>query len=319
MNELIKVEEITPEVFQKERLEEILKRVEGEALSIVIDPSTKKGRDEIGSLAYKISQSKTTIDSVGKDMVSDWKNKAKKVDELRRMAREKLESIRDKVLEPRTKWEEAEEKRQQVRVLAIESIRELSVVPIGTNSEEIRDRLKKVGTTHDSIDDWMEFADPAQGVFNATVDTLTNALEAQVKAEAQEAELAKLREEAEKREAEAKEAARKKEEEERIKVAEKAAEERALKKAAEEQAEKERLAKAREVEAEATRLAQAHQADLKARNVNHRREINCKAVEALRLVILNSEDPDDEDEGAVAKAVVRAIAKGEIPNVSIEY
>ena len=51
------------------------------------------------------------MDSAGKKLVADWKEKAKKVDESRKIARDFLDNLRDEVRRPLTEWEEAEEKR----------------------------------------------------------------------------------------------------------------------------------------------------------------------------------------------------------------
>ena len=46
-------------------------------------------------------------------MVSDWKAKAKKVDAVRKHARDFLDGLKDEVRMPLTEWEAAEELRQE--------------------------------------------------------------------------------------------------------------------------------------------------------------------------------------------------------------
>lgn len=94
------------------KIDEILRQIEEKVTGIVPDVSTQKGRREIASLAYKVAQSKTVIDSLGKDLVYDWKNKAKKVDESRKYARDYLDALKDRVREPLTLWEQEEEERK---------------------------------------------------------------------------------------------------------------------------------------------------------------------------------------------------------------
>jgi hypothetical protein len=89
----------------------ILEDIKTKALSIVPDTSTAKGRKEIASVAYKVAQSKTLLDTKGKELVFEWKEKSKKVDEQRKLAREFLDNLRDDVRHPLTIWEKEEETR----------------------------------------------------------------------------------------------------------------------------------------------------------------------------------------------------------------
>ena len=92
-------------------LDKILKEIEAKVSGIVPDISTQKGRKEIASLAYKVAQSKTLIDKLGAELTADWKDRAKKVDVARKRARDFLDSLKDRVRQPLTEWEEAEAKR----------------------------------------------------------------------------------------------------------------------------------------------------------------------------------------------------------------
>ncbi|HAJ6532984.1 TPA: DUF2856 family protein [Escherichia coli] len=61
-------------VFQSaDQIEEILQKVEREVMSFVPDITTAKGRKEIASLAYKVAQTKTYLDGLGKDLVAELK------------------------------------------------------------------------------------------------------------------------------------------------------------------------------------------------------------------------------------------------------
>ncbi|MEI6258509.1 MAG: cell envelope biogenesis protein TolA [Deltaproteobacteria bacterium] len=92
-------------------LDAILKGIERKVSGIVPDISTVKGRKEIASIAYKVAQSKTLLDKLGAELTSDWKERAKKVDVSRKHARDFLDSLKDRVRQPLTEWEEAEAKR----------------------------------------------------------------------------------------------------------------------------------------------------------------------------------------------------------------
>ena len=120
-NELIVKEELNIALLfvEKDELKKKLKEIESEVLSIVPDIATAKGRKEIASLAYKVAQSKVALDSLGKDLVSDWKIKAAKVDESRKFAREFLDDLKDRVRQPLTDWEAAEEARIRAEAEAV--------------------------------------------------------------------------------------------------------------------------------------------------------------------------------------------------------
>ncbi|MDA3808516.1 MAG: hypothetical protein PF440_11470 [Thiomicrorhabdus sp.] len=92
-------------VFGKDNVSKMLADLENEVNSVVPDLSTAKGRKEITSLAYKVSQSKTALDGLGKDLVADWKEKAKAVDSERKVIRERLDALRDTVKAPLIEWQ----------------------------------------------------------------------------------------------------------------------------------------------------------------------------------------------------------------------
>ncbi len=74
------------------------------------DPEDPKGREQMRSVARQIASKKTAIDAAGKELVSEWKNSAKRVDALRKTARDTLDGLRDKVRKPADDYE-AEQQR----------------------------------------------------------------------------------------------------------------------------------------------------------------------------------------------------------------
>lgn len=93
-----------------DQIEEILARVEREVMSFVPDVTTAKGRKEIASLAYRVSQTKSYLDSLGKDLVADLKEIPKLIDANRKTVRDRLDALRDKARQPFTEWEEEQER-----------------------------------------------------------------------------------------------------------------------------------------------------------------------------------------------------------------
>ncbi len=111
-NELVVIEKSTAlEVFKSsDSVEDIIRKVEQEVNSFIPDVSTAKGRKEIASLAYKVAQSKTYLDGLGKDLVAELKEIPKLIDANRRTVRERFDTLRDKVRQPLTEWEAEQER-----------------------------------------------------------------------------------------------------------------------------------------------------------------------------------------------------------------
>lgn len=112
-NALIAVEKLDiTVVFSEDGMAKLLKEVETKVIAHVPDTTTEHGRKDIASLAYKITRSKTLIDDLGKDVVSDWKKKAKLIDGHRKTARDFLDNLKNKVRQPLVTWEEEKERIQ---------------------------------------------------------------------------------------------------------------------------------------------------------------------------------------------------------------
>jgi len=93
-----------------DQIEEILEKVEREVMSFVPDVSTAKGRKEIASLAYRVAQTKTYLDSLGKDLVAELKEIPKLIDGNRKTVRDRLDALKEKARQPLSDYE-AEQQR----------------------------------------------------------------------------------------------------------------------------------------------------------------------------------------------------------------
>lgn len=93
-----------------DHIEEILAKVEREVMSFVPDVTTAKGRKEIASLAYRVSQTKSYLDGLGKDLVAELKEVPKLIDANRKTVRDRLDVLRDKARQPVTDWEAEQER-----------------------------------------------------------------------------------------------------------------------------------------------------------------------------------------------------------------
>ncbi|HFD7185107.1 TPA: hypothetical protein ACLMTC_001848 [Yersinia enterocolitica] len=78
--------------------------------SFVPDVSTKKGRDAIASLGLKVAKTKTYLDGLGKDLVTEYKEVPKKIDASRKTVRDRLDALKEKVLLPKLEFEAEQER-----------------------------------------------------------------------------------------------------------------------------------------------------------------------------------------------------------------
>ncbi|MFH1637863.1 MAG: hypothetical protein ABIB71_05545, partial [Candidatus Woesearchaeota archaeon] len=92
-------------VFSDKGMAKLLDEIKTKVIAHVPDTKTEQGRKDIISLAYKITRSKTLIDDLGKGVVSDWKKKAKLIDEHRKTARDFLDDLKNTARQPLTDWE----------------------------------------------------------------------------------------------------------------------------------------------------------------------------------------------------------------------
>ncbi|CAB3627842.1 MAG: hypothetical protein J0I68_17735 [Achromobacter sp.] len=243
------------EVYSKPSgLEPWLEKIRAEVSGHVPDLKTKKGRDAIASLAFKVRKVKTALDGMGKQLVDDLKDVPKRIDAERKRMRDTLDALADDVRRPLTEWEQAEEDRVQRHKDAVEGIASL-VVNCNESAESLRAALAAVEAIAIGPE-WEEFEAEAARAKDKALSGLRDRLVAREKYEAEQAELARLR---------AVEAAREqKEREERIarEAAERAQRE------AEARAQAERDAAARR---EAEALAAAETARLNAQLAEQRR------------------------------------------------
>jgi peptidoglycan DL-endopeptidase RipA len=311
--------------------------------------NTVAGRKEIASVAYKVAKAKGAIKEVGKKIAADAKEIPKRIDANRKHVEDTLDAWRDEVRKPLDDWEEAENARISAHNLRLAQIADAARLPHALPSGYIADRIALVEAVEISAM-CEEFEDKYAEAKAAALAVLRPALESTRQQEAQAAELETLRKEAaaraerERQEQLAREAADKAREDERRRAQEEiAARERAARAEADaieakaraerdaaerretelrEQAEAserarqeaERKAAAAEQEAR-DKLAREKAAakaedDRRAADREHRGAINRRAVAALVAAGIDKE---------IATNVVTEIARGEIPNVTINY
>lgn len=122
-NELVVIEEATAlQVFSTDNgLDPIIQQAREAVDGFDHDLSTAAGRKRTASLANKVAKLKTRLDGMGKDLVSDWKTKAKAVDENRKAMRDELDQLKAVARKPLTEWEDEQERIKADELARIEA------------------------------------------------------------------------------------------------------------------------------------------------------------------------------------------------------
>jgi DNA repair exonuclease SbcCD ATPase subunit len=182
MNELLPTQysQITAvDLYTDERtVDSVLNAVRTEVTSIVTDVSTKKGRDEIASIAYKVARSKTHLDDMGKELVADWKKRSAAVDAMRKKLRDGLDAIRDEVRAPLNEWEQTEAKRKSERMDALAKLKDHASISANNlpeySLEQLAERRAALIDAKETVvaDWWQEFESEAERLITEGIEKL---------------------------------------------------------------------------------------------------------------------------------------------------
>ena len=338
------------QVFQAANgLDPYLRKIREEIDAFVPDVTTRKGREAIASIAYKVARSKTALDNVGKDLVAELKEIPKKVDAERKRMRDLLDAWQEEVRRPLNAWQAAEDDRIDKHNERLNWLKSLSD-DLGSLASPQLNGLIAEAEGMQLGPHWEEFEAEAATAKDKVLAELRAALKKREALEYEQAELARLRAESEAREQKEREEriAREAADRARLEAEQKAQSEReaaqrrelelklqaeqaeraraqaeADRVAAEQRAEQERQAAARRAEqaAEQAREEERRRADAAAaeivrqqeareRDEAHRRTINRAALDAF----IAGGMPE-----SCAKQAVTLIAQRKIPNIAISY
>lgn len=280
MNYLIKLEDINPKILFNSDTEvsEILRKIEESASSIVCDVNTAKGRKEIASIASKVAKSKTYIDGLGKDLVSDIKETAKKIDNRRKFIRDSLDSLKETVRAPLTEFENIEKRRIALIEENLSTLRTvIEYIPYQNTIETLNELLKKSNNL--KLFKFDEYQEDADNLFFKISDSAESKSNSILESERIAAENERLKKEAE-------EAARKAREKEIAENARREAEERVRR---EEQARID--AERRSIEMEKLRIKEAEEARI--REIKAAEEAKIREKENKRLVEIRIKEAEE--------------------------
>ena len=312
-----------------DQLDPLIELIEKEARSLVPDVTTKKGRDAIASMAHKVARSKTYIDNAGKDLVAELKALPKQIDESRRVARERLDALKDEVRRPLTEWEA-----EQERIKAEEAMNAMHAEALEMNIKFDQELAAKFEADHEMAllmdkDIDRERADKAAEAERQRIareEEIKRQAEEKAKREAaekaqreidaaaareREAILAKERAERERIEAQQRAECEQREAAERAEREKQAAVEAERRKA---QEEADRIRREAEQREQARLAEEKRKADEQARreaDVKHRKAVGTEIVKALLANTSLSRDQAIE--------VLTAIKDGNIPHTGISY
>lgn len=298
-------------------LVETLQNVKSNITLVAPDTSTAKGREQIRSLAFRVTKSKTYIEKIGKEISAELKELPKIVDANRKHAMEFLESLATEIRQPLTDWEE-EQKRLEAEAQAKKEAEELAAkveadheLALLMNKEFDRERAEQARIAAEKAEaDRLAQIERERVIAEQAAAKAKADAEAAAKAEAERVAL-EVKQAQEKAERERIEAQVRAEAAEKARVAAELKHKSDLEQAAKD-AEARRLKaiadeKAR-VAAEEKRLAD-EQAKREA-DTKHRKAVNGEALSDLISAGLTEEQ---------AKKAITAIAKGLVSHISIKY
>ncbi|MGF4535978.1 hypothetical protein ACQF61_01385 [Klebsiella pneumoniae] len=301
-----------------DQLDPLIEAIEKEARSLVPDVTTKKGRDDIASMAHKVARSKTYIDNAGKDLVAELKALPKQIDESRRVVRERLDALKDEVRRPLTEWEA-----EQERIKAEEAMNALHVEALAMNEEFNRQLAARIESDHEMALLMNDAFDREQAEKKAEAERLRIAREEEIKRLAEEKAKREAAEKAQ-REIDAAAArereailAKERAEREQREAAERAEREKQAAVEAERrkaQEEADRIRREAEQREQARLAEEKRKADEQARreaDVKHRKAVGTEIVKAL---LANTSLTRDQ-----AIEVLIAVKDGRIPHTGISY
>lgn len=323
-------------------------KMKSESAGLTFDYETPKGNKLARSHVASLRSVKGDIERKRKELKADALEYGRKVDAVAKELTGEIEAMIEVHQGPLDLIESREEARKMRHLNNIAALTLEIGWDTGLNSIGVRSKLTRISDT--VIDDkWEEFKTQALEAQAASRRTLEAHLAKLLKSEAEAAELARLREEQAKRDAENRakqeaEARAKREEEIRAAAEAKAKREaadaamaEARKKEAEAQAaiaaEREKTrkaelaaAKARQEKAEAEAKAareeqEKREAEAKrAANAKHREKILEDVAKAIALAVFTPGDELQKRNGAsLATSIAEAIAAGKIPHVKIEF
>lgn len=275
VTDIILAVEATPQIvlLDAKKFDAFYEKMKAETDKLVPDVSTKKGRDEIRSMASRVTTTKTSIEKARLQLTKQWRDQTTSVNAAGKEIEQSLADLAAEVRAPLTAWEDEQKEIERQCRDTMDFLRNAAIVTLGDSVESVRERGSKVFETVLDEDVFGALFDDAQTLKGIAMTALKEALTRLEKEEADRAELARLQ---------ALEAQRKADEEAARLAAEQAelAKEKARREAEQEEQRKRDLAEAAERAAEEAREKAKREAEAEAqRKID---EANAEAARAKR-------------------------------------
>jgi hypothetical protein len=181
-------------------MDEYLDNLEKVAKSIDRDISTDKGRKNVASIAYKISNRKSALEKTRLLLGEGFRAKISAINAEGSRGVTRLQVLQDEIRKPLTEYEKSEEGRVEAQEAAIQALAAQAVFPmdgVPVTVADLKERLSALPVLFQR--DWEEFGKRATETHESVHGALTRILADREKAEAEAEELATLRAEEEKR------------------------------------------------------------------------------------------------------------------------
>ncbi|MFK3971067.1 hypothetical protein ACI2KS_10110 [Pseudomonas sp. NPDC087358] len=183
-------------VYSTEKgLEPWLQKIRTEIDGFTPDISTRKGREAIASMAYKVARSKTALDDVGKKLVADLKEIPKKIDAERKRVRDTLDAWQEEVRRPLNEWQAKEDARIEFHNSMIRHIEDCGLGLIGGQPQPFALLFRELEEKIIVDEKFEEFEAEAHRTKAQSLAKLKISFDEHQKREAEQAELERLREE----------------------------------------------------------------------------------------------------------------------------
>lgn len=296
------------DLFQPKIIDQLIGVVKQKIAARTPSVETAKDRAEIKTMSARVARSKTLVDGIGKELVSDWKTQAKKVDIERKRFRDEMDDLKIQVRQPLTDWEEAEHLRKSeigtkmnnMQVHA-DFVKDNWSTAEMANLSEARKRIEEVLI---STDIFMEFTERASDLKEKCRGTADQYLQMRIELNAERDKTRLMEEENARLKADAEKVAQDKRDAEIAAAAKEKAEAKAKA-----DAEAKETADAAAMEAKENKAIAEQK--LKDDNARHVKKIHKHVV----LDLMNAASISD----STAQFVLQAIKAGKIRNVRLTY
>ncbi len=316
---LLKIDKMTPEqIFAPGTMDPILEAIRTEVTrqAAKLDISTEQNRKAIGSLAFKVTKSKTFIEGQRKSLVAAEKKRLAAIDSEGRRIWDILEGIAAEVRKPLTDREQIDKDRIAGHEAKLLVLLEAAKVPFGCTVAELKDVIARVELVDPAT--FEEFASLAAGHKANALKELNAALKVSEEVERQKAENERLRSEASERETQERAISAARIAREQAELDAEAERQRLMseKQQAEDRAaaaERRALQAVEEERARAAEAKAAQEAETAKREANKKHVAKVEREVAIALVNLCSLTD------AQAEVVIGTIRQSLIPHVTIAY